>query len=327
MKIKVAAVQPVGNYGENEYRNMELALEYINIASSQGAKLICFPEGYPGPYSGPMDSGGKLSETPFESLCKKAKEKGVYIYAGCVEENHEVKDTYYLCHKLISPEGKILANYKRTHPMHPAANNSFMCGKKHIAPGDELMVIDTEIGKLGLCICSEIWAPEVPRVLMLKGAQIILAPGAGSPNPIRSRIRDNWHCIARARAIENTVYLVMNQTYHENIGGLGRTAMFGPEFPLGTLTSAGVLVSEFDLNRIDEIRNRYFDEEFVSAPKSEKDLFFSRPGQVYERRPELYSLLSKPTEQAFDYKYYEKGLDSYKKEDERVKNFDYWKGI
>ena len=324
MKVKVAAVQPIGNYGENEYRNMEMALEYVDIAVTQGARLVCFPEGYPGPYSGPLDSGGKLAEPPMESLCKKAKEKGIYIYAGDVEETGIMEDTYYLCHKLISPGGEVLANYKRSHPLHPLLNDLFLGGKTHVLPGDELPVVDTEIGKLGLCICSEIWAPEVPRILMLKGAQIILAPGGGAPGPIRSRLRDTWHCIARARALENCTYLVMNQICHDpNV--LGRTAMFGPEFPLGTLTTAGVLVAEFDLGRIDEIRNRYFDEEILSVPKSEKDLFYNRPGQVYERRPELYGKITEPTELAFDYKYYEKGLDSYKKEYDRVKGFDYWK--
>lgn len=323
MGVRVAAVQPLGFYGNEEYKNLEFALKYIDIASAQGAQLICFPEGYPGPYNGPIDSSGKLEFHPFEILCTKAKEKKVYLYAGCLEENLELADTYYLCHKLISPEGKVIANYRRTHPTHPHLNAIFMGGRKHVIPGDELLVVDTEIGKLGLCICSEIWAPEIPRILMLKGAQIILAPGGGAPFPIRTRLRDNWHRIASARAIENVLYVVMNQVYHESIGGLGRTAIFGPEFQLGTLTSPGVLVADFDLSRLDEIRNRYFDEEIVSMPQSEKDLFYNRPGQIYDRRPELYGLLAQKMEQTFDYKYYEKGLDSYKKEYQRVKRFKF----
>ena len=325
MKVKVAAVQPLGNYGEEEYRDVEKALEYIDIASAQGAQLICFPEGYPGPYSGPMDSNGKLVRRPMESLREKAREKRVYIYAGCLEENEKIKDTYYLCQKLISPEGNILADYRRTHTTHPLANARFMGGKMHIVPGEEFFVVDTEIGRLGLCICSEIWAPEIPRILLLKGAQIILAPGRGSPFKGSGSIRDNWHCIARARAIENVVYVVMNQVFYAENGGLGRAAMFGPEFPLGTLTTAGVLIAEFNLDRIDEIRNRYYDEEALSAPKSEKDVFYNRIGQVYERRPELYGLLTQPMKQSFNYKYYEKGLDTYKHEYERVKGLSYWK--
>lgn len=82
MKVRVAAVQPVGFYGDEEYRNVESALKYIDIAAAQGAQIICFPEGYPGPYSGPMDSLGKLSEHPITTLCQKAKDKKVYIYAG-----------------------------------------------------------------------------------------------------------------------------------------------------------------------------------------------------------------------------------------------------
>jgi len=326
MKVKVAAVQPIGNYGDEEYRNAALATSYVDIAADQGAKLVVFPEGYPGPYSGPMDSGGKLDMTPIEMLCVKAKERGVYIYAGCVEPNPQIGDTWFLTHKLISPDGVILSNYKRSHPMHPIANKVFMGGKMHIVPGEELPVVDTEIGRLGLCICSEIWAPEIPRVLTLKGAQIILAPGGGAPAPVRSRIRENWHVIAAARAIENVVYVVMNQAYHESIGGVGRTAMFGPERALGTLTTAGVLIAEFDLDRINQIRNRYFDEEIMSAPKTEADLFYNRPGQVYDRRPELYGPLTEHRDESFDYYYFKRGLDAYKDEYIRVKDFDYFKG-
>lgn len=324
MKVRVAAVQALNYFGEDEYLNTKLALEYVDTAAAQGARLIVFPEGYPGPYCGPMDSSGKLSETPVDSLCKKAGEKGVYIYAGCLEEYEGIKDTYYLCHKLISAEGKILATYRRTHPTHPLANAMFMGGKMHVIPGEELIVADTEIGRLGLCICSEIWAPEIPRILMLKGAQIILAPGRGNRAPDRCRPTDNWQCIARARAAENAVYLVMNQTVHKGSGSRGRTAMFGPEFPLGTLKSEGILIEEFDLDRIDQIRNRYLDEEILSPPMTDDDLIYNRPGQVYDRRPELYGLLAQSMEQSFDYKYYEKGLDNYKEEYERVKHFNYW---
>lgn len=82
-------------------------------------------------------------------------------------------------------------------------------------------------------------------------------------------------------------------------------------------------MADFDLARLDEIRNRYFDEEIISTPKSEKDLFYNRPGQIYDRRPEMYGLLAEPLEQTFDYKYYEKDIDSYRQEYERVKKFKF----
>ena len=75
-----------------------------------------------------------------------------------------------------------------------------------------------------------------------------------------------------------------------------------------------------------QIRNRYFDEEICSAPNTEADLFFNRPGQVYDRRPELYGPLTEPREEAFDYYYYRRGLNAYKEEYERVKKFNYWRG-
>lgn len=43
-------------------------------------------------------------------------------------------------------------------------------------PGDVLEPIDTPIGRVGLLIGTDVYVPEVSRILMLKGADVLLAP-------------------------------------------------------------------------------------------------------------------------------------------------------
>jgi predicted amidohydrolase len=46
--IRVAAVQAVAATGDHEYRNVVRLIGYARGAASNGARLICFPEAYPG---------------------------------------------------------------------------------------------------------------------------------------------------------------------------------------------------------------------------------------------------------------------------------------
>ena len=113
MKIKVAVVQPESVWGNEEYQNAKRCPDYLERAAAAGVRLVAFPEGYPGPSHGPLNSGGKLSMSPIEMVARKAKELGVYVAASSVEENPKVPGTYFLSQKLISPNGAIIANHRR----------------------------------------------------------------------------------------------------------------------------------------------------------------------------------------------------------------------
>ena len=77
MKIRVASIQTETFLEADEQKkNMERAKEYVADATQQGAKFICFPETYPGPWKAP------LSYSPVDPLVEMARKHGVYIVAG-----------------------------------------------------------------------------------------------------------------------------------------------------------------------------------------------------------------------------------------------------
>jgi 5-aminopentanamidase len=332
-EVKVAAVSSETVYGQGEWQNAHKAAAYVDEAADNGAQLVCFPEGYPGPCSGPMDSEGHLSATPIEMLCEKARQHKLYISAGNVEPSEEIEGAYYLCNKLISPEGKILANYRRTHPTHPIFNSYFYGGRMHFLPGDNLMVVDTELGKLGLLICSELWVPELARIEMLMGAEIILAPIGGIHSRTRMLRYDKegnilrggkelttWQCISRARAAENLVYVVTatNVFFKDSPRG---SFIASPEEVLGLSEGASITYTTLDMERLSYLRNKYVDEEDLIPPvdfASHRPLL-CRPGQNHDRRPDFYKKLTEPQPDAFDYFYFERGLHTWKEEYEKFK--------
>ncbi|MFH1122304.1 MAG: carbon-nitrogen hydrolase family protein [Pseudomonadota bacterium] len=338
-RVKVAGVSPLAVYGEDEWENAFRAVDYVDEAAAEGAHLVCFPEGFPGPCSGPMDSGGKLDSTPIEMLCEKAKEHGVFISAGNLEESKEVEGAFYLCNKLISPNGDILANYRRCQPTHPILNGYFYGGRMHILPGDELMVADTDLGKIGLLICSELWVPELSRIEMLEGAEIILAPIGGIHSKTamlrydrEGNIAGNghemstWHCIARARAAENLVYVVTTTNVFFKTSPRG-SFVAGPENTLGSSLGAGIAFCTLDMERLWYLRSKYFEEEDLVPPKDLRthQPLLCRPGQNHDRIPALYKKLIEPQPDAFDYFYFKRGLEAWKQEYEKVKKLSPWR--
>lgn len=289
MEVTVAAVQP-RTYREREERNVSNALKYIDDAADGGAKIVCFPEGYPGPYRGP------ISYSPLEDLCKKAREKKVYVIAGMVEraENYkELENVYYLVSKLIGPDGRLLGTYRRCQPNPPQVDKFFM-GGKIIAPGEKLEVYETDYGKIGISICGEIWWPELYRVLALKGAEIIFTPIGGA----LYELYDNWRLLVKARATENHVYVVGSC----NIWGMedGLTIIAGPEDILAETRKTGIITATLDLDRIKWLREQDAALEFPRP-------FKSITGNLRRRRPELYrEICEKLPLNAYDYYYFKK---------------------
>ena len=135
MNVKVAAIQAESVFGEEEWQNVDRAIRYMDEIAALGVDLVCFPEGYPGPAHGPMDSKGMLSAHPIDLLREKVRELGVYCACSDVTVDDDLPDVYYLTQKLIGPDGEILANHRRSQPDEPELNEYLFGGKRHFAPG------------------------------------------------------------------------------------------------------------------------------------------------------------------------------------------------
>lgn len=330
-KVRVGIVLPESYYGVEEWRNAEAALQYADEAAAQGVELLLYPEAYPGPATGPLDN----PKYPFrcaDKLAETARRHGMFIIAGDIIES-EVEGAHRLSLRMWSPEGEEVACYFRQQPDTPALNAYLYDGKAHLLPGNKPCVVDTPFGRVGLQICSELFVPELGRLQMLEGAEIIVSPVHGLHNENAfdpDALRDTWRCIGRSRAAENLIYVLVTQNlYKEQAVAYPEQMMSGafaagPEEMVAALESPGVLVTDLDMDRLRFLRRRNYDEKNLSkVDASAQKPFGCRPGQPYERYPRLYKKLAEPSEYSFNYDYWQDGLDTWKESFKRIYKDDY----
>ncbi len=269
MKVQVAVIQTETYHLGDKDKTLAQASRYVREAAEMGAQIICFPETYPGPWRVPLDY------SPVEALSQAAAKHDVYIVAGANEPLKEDPSRGHASQVLIGPQG-LIGRYNRTIPPGPWLYKGGRFWDLDYKEGDELPVFETPLGKVGVLVCSEVYAPELSRVLALKGAEMVFLPAGIS----KYELHETWRTLIWARAIENLMYTFTCQ----NILGIerGLAMICSPEEVLVESEKPGVFVAECDLERIRwlrETKDRYE----LPLP------FKAKPGVLRDwRRPELY---------------------------------------
>lgn len=254
---KAAAVQL--DTQNNKSDNLSKISDFIREAASNGAELICFPEDMNllGRNAG---EGGDAEDIPGYTtnfLIDQAKKYNVYIHSGSFRERMENDSRCYNTSLLIDPAGKLLAKYRKLHMFDVSLPDGTVCNEsKRICPGDQIVVADTELGKLGFAICYDLRFPELFRQMAVDGAQVIFMPA----NFTKTTGTAHWEPLLRARAIENGCYVIAaGQTgqkphYESN----GNSMIIDP---WGTVLSRagddeGIIYGEIDLNYLEDVRKQ-----------------------------------------------------------------------
>lgn len=243
MGFRVAVVQPVSHPPDRAEANLPEALRWIERAAAEGAQFVCFPESYPGPWRMPA------SFDPRPAVREAAARHRVHVVFGTLEPlEGETKAAYTLvC--LAYPDGRPVAEYRRTHPRGPWI---YLGGRRwdfRYVPGDALPVFETEFGRVGLAMCSEVYVPEVARALALQGAELLFLPAGVD----KKRLWSTWRTLIWARAIENLAVVVTTQNlFTPEERGLAMVA--GPEEILLESTAAGMFVVDVSLERVRYLR-------------------------------------------------------------------------
>lgn len=265
MKIALVQKRAVPNHPK---RNLELAVRYIGEASCLGADLVLFPEmwsnGYAPPFDGAFDDP---TDPAFEKERKEWLENAVAIESGyvtavkdaaakykigvCATFLSKTEDKFQNTAIVIDRSGKILLNYAKVHTCDFSL-------EKLLQHGSEFQVCDFEGVQIGVMICYDREFPESARVLMLKGAEIILVPNACDMNPLRLNQLST-------RAFENMVGVAMANYPGKGWGG---SCAFSPvvfdengNCLDNVIIKADdvleeILIAEFDMDRMRAYRER-----------------------------------------------------------------------
>lgn len=198
-KVNVALAQISCKVGDKKH-NINTMKKNIKKAKEKCANLVIFPElsltGYLS-----RDLVYELAEPipgpSIHSLEEIAEKENIHIVFGMPEQSEKAHAVLYNTAVLLGPNG-IIGKYRKTHlPTHSVFEE-----KRYFRIGYEAPVFETEIGKMGLTICYDIFFPEICRLLRLKGAQLIICISASPAG--RSRF---FEVFTAARALENTVFL------------------------------------------------------------------------------------------------------------------------
>jgi formamidase len=175
-----------------------------------------------------------------DKLCQIARKNRKWLIPGSMYEVEE--ERLYNTAIVISPDGEIVARYRKMFPWLPY--------ERDISPGDQFCVFDIpEIGRFGLCICYDMWYPELTRTLAWMGAEVILQ---STLTPTSDRELELVLCRANA---------IFNQAFFISVNGIGtwgggRSIMINPDGRV--LQEAGVnqtiLTEIIDLDHVTHTR-------------------------------------------------------------------------
>lgn len=239
---------------------------FVDTLSDYQADFAILPEFFNGPLMGLQEHESHRDAIYYlasytqkfrEEMSRMAVSYNINIVAGSLPliENERVYNVCYFCHRSGAVEEQ-----RKIH-ITPQEKRDWV-----IEGGDDLVLIDSDAGKVGILICYDVEFPELARILTEKGVEILLVPFWTDTKNGYLRVR---HC-AMARAIENECYVAI-------VGSVGnlpsvdhldvqyaQSAVFSPSdfaFPHDavmaetTPNTEMILFSDLDLDRLKLIRN------------------------------------------------------------------------
>jgi deaminated glutathione amidase len=211
-----------------------------------GADLVVLPEAFARDFGEPGSDLAPVAEPldgPFVTEVERvAAERGTTVVAGLFERTDGVP------FNTVVVRGAAHADYRKIH-----LYDSFGYRESEVLAAGPLTPATFELGgaTIGLLTCYDLRFPELARALVDRGAEVLLVPSAWVAGP---RKVEHWATLLRARAIENTVYVV----------GVGQP---GPRYtghsmvvgPLGDVMVVGgpdaeTLRADLDLGAVAEAR-------------------------------------------------------------------------
>lgn len=231
--------------------NLDAVAQLVATASARGAGLVVLPE-YSSYFVDPFDESlaenAQELDGPFvRRLTEIAGEHDVVVVAGLLEragDGRRVRNTVVA----VDADG-LRAHYRKLHLYDAFGQRE----SDWIEPGDpgEPLTFDAGGLRFGLMTCYDLRFPEVGRLLVDAGADVLLVPAEWVRGPLKEH---HWRTLLHARAIENTVFVAAAD--HPPPLGVGNSLVVDPQgvelAAVGTATD--VAVAHLDVGAIARVR-------------------------------------------------------------------------
>jgi len=208
MITKTALVQL--NASDDPAANLPVTQGFIREAALGGAQFVLTPE-----VTNCLSSSRRHQQAMLQhqdedqtlmGLRDTAAEHGIWLLIGSLALKTQDADGRFANRSfLIAPDGSIKAWYDKIHmfdvQVSPTETYRESDGYR---PGRRAVTAEVPFGRLGMTICYDVRFPYLHRTLTDHGATILTAPAAFSPVTGQA----HWEPLLRARAIENTAYVL-----------------------------------------------------------------------------------------------------------------------
>ncbi len=247
--MKIASIQ--FSVVENDKKATQLKAETA-IKKCREADLIVLPEvwniGFMS-FEQYINEAEKIDGPTISLLQNLAQDVSAFIHTGSFIEKDD--DQYFNTSLLLSPDGDILAMYRKIHLF------GFQSKETQIlTPGTTPITVSTPLGNIGMATCFDLRFPELFRTMVDHGAQLFLVCSAW-PYP---RL-DPWILFNRVRALENQCFLISANACGMN-NGVQFTGHSMVVDPWGiVIKTAGetekIVKTDIDLAKVKEARETF----------------------------------------------------------------------
>lgn len=251
------------NGGSDQERNLRQTELLVRRAAGWGARFIATPEAttYLGPHDEKVRRAEAVEGPTHRRLADLARELGVELLVGSVAERCDDQRAFNTS-LLFGADGMLKASYRKIHlfdvDLASAGGVSFRESER-TAAGQDVVLADTGIGRLGMSVCFDLRFPELYREHVRLGATVLAVPSAFT----LMTGKDHWHVLLRARAIETQCWLLAPAQWgaHDDKGlrrSYGHSLIIDP---WGTVVAEcgdgeGIAIAEIVPGRVEEVRRQ-----------------------------------------------------------------------
>jgi len=253
---KVAAIQMAS--GPNVEGNLSEARRLIANAAEQGARLVVLPEFFAIIGMNEQDkfkvsepAGSGPIQTFLSDIARKYK---IWLVGGSIPLAGTAPNKVRNSCLVFDEHGEQVARYDKIHLFSLSLGNESYDEAASIEAGNQVVVVDSPFGRIGLAICYDLRFPELFRAM--KDVDIIVLPSAFTETTGKM----HWEVLVRARAIENLSYVIASAQggYHVNGRETHGNSMIVDPWGrvLDTLTrGSGVVVATINPSHQASLRN------------------------------------------------------------------------
>lgn len=259
---KVAAIQMAS--GPNVKANLAEAEKLVKIAVQQEAELVVLPENFA--IMGTTENDKvKIAEEAGSGLLQDflkdlAVKYNIWLVGGTIPLRSEEPGKVFASCLLLNPQGEVVSRYDKIHLFDVTieASNESYTESETISAGNNIVVVDTPFGRLGLAVCYDLRFPELFRAMVEQKMEICALPSAFTS--LTGKV--HWESLLRSRAIENLSFMIAADQGGYHVGGRethGDSMIVDPwgqvlnRLPHGT----GVVVANIDMVKLEHTRKMF----------------------------------------------------------------------